>query len=168
MTTGSFVGRFDLDLGLRDASLDPANRPTRRMLAAAAIGTEVNDAYYAAVELREAIEWVHDGHPGGKLKLSMILGNACDDYQRCLYFILAGRGIVQMLEDLDWLESLLEARGRVAGKLFKRRVPIMPQVRPPLPGSVAAPRATPTARTICRPTRSPRRELSSVSMPRPV
>ena len=64
MTTGSFVGRFDLDLGLRDASLDPANRPTRRMLAAAAIGTEVNDAYYAAVELREAIEWVHDGHPG--------------------------------------------------------------------------------------------------------
>jgi hypothetical protein len=130
MTNASFVGRFDLDLGLRDASLDPANRPTRRMLAAAAIGTEVNDAYYAAVELREAIEWVHDGHPGGKLKLSMILGNACDDYQRCLYFILAGRGIVQMLEDLDWLESLLEARGRVAGKLFKRRAPVMPQVRP--------------------------------------
>lgn len=51
-------------------------------------------------------------------------------YQRCLYFILAGRGIVQMLDDLMWLEELLEARGRVAGKLFKRRSPVMPQARP--------------------------------------
>jgi hypothetical protein len=78
----------------------------------------------------EAVQWVHEGEPGAKLKLSMILGNQCDDYQRCLYFILAGRGIVQMLDDLMWLEELLEARGRVAGKLFKRRSPVMPQVRP--------------------------------------
>lgn len=130
MEMPDLLGRFDLDLTLRDASLDPANRATRRMLAAAAIGTEVNDGYYAAVELREAVQWVHEGEPGAKLKLSMILGNQCDDYQRCLYFILAGRGIVQMLDDLMWLEELLEARGRVAGKLFKRRSPVMPQVRP--------------------------------------
>lgn len=130
MEMPDLVGRFDLDLTLRDASLDPANRATRRMLAAAAIGTEVNDGYYAAVELRETVQWVHEGEPGAKLKLSMILGNQCDDYQRCLYFILAGRGIVQMLDDLMWLEKLLEARGRVAGKLFKRRSAVMPQVRP--------------------------------------
>lgn len=130
MEMPDLVGRFDLDLTLRDASLDPANRATRRMLAAAAIGTEVNDGYYAAVELREAVQWVHEGEPGAKLKLSMILGNQCDDYQRCLYFILAGRGIVQMLDDLMWLEELLEARGRVAGRLFKRRSAVMPQVQP--------------------------------------
>ena len=130
MEMPDLVGRFDLDLTLRDASLDPANRATRRMLAAAAIGTEVNDGYYAAMELREAVQWVHEGEPSAKLKLSMILGNQCDDYQRCLYFILAGRGIVQMLDDLMWLEELLEARGRVAGKLFKRRSPVIPQVRP--------------------------------------
>lgn len=130
MEMPDLVGRFDLDLTLRDASCDPANHATRRMLAAAAIGTDVNDGYYAAVELREAVQWVHEGEPGAKLKLSMILGNQCDDYQRCLYFILAGRGIVQMLDDLMWLEELLEARGRVAGKLFKRRSPVMPQVRP--------------------------------------
>ena len=124
------IGRFDLDLTLRDASLDPANRPTRRMLAAAAIGTEVEDAYYATLELREAVQWVHEGEPGSKLKLLMILGNQCDDYQRCLYFILAGRGVIQMLDDLMWLEDLLEARGRVAGKLMNRRAPVMPQVRP--------------------------------------
>lgn len=130
MEMPDLVGRFDLDLTLRDASLDPANRATRRMLAAAAIGTEVNDGYYAAMELREAVQWVHEGEPSAKLKLSMILGNQCDDYQRCLYFILAGRGIVQMLDDMMWLEELLEARGRVAGKLFKRRSPVIPQVRP--------------------------------------
>lgn len=130
MKRSQFVNRFDLDLTLRDASLDEMNRPTRRMLAAASIGTEVEDAYFAAVELREAVEWVHEGVPGGKRKLAMILGNKCDDYQRCLYYILAGRGVVQMLDDLMWLEDLLEARGRVAGKLLKARVAIMPQVRP--------------------------------------
>ena len=67
MEMPDLVGRFDLDLTLRDASLDPANRATRRMLAAAAIGTEVNDGYYAAVELREAVQWVHEGEPGAKL-----------------------------------------------------------------------------------------------------
>lgn len=46
MKPTNLVGRFDLDLVLRDASLDPHNRATRRVLAAAAIGTEVNDGYY--------------------------------------------------------------------------------------------------------------------------
>ena len=130
MKRSRYLIRFDLDIGLRDASLDEYNRPTRRMLAAAAIGTEVEDAYFSAVELREAVEWVHEGMRGGKQKLAMILGNACDDYQRCLYFILAGRGVVQMLDDLIWLEDLLEARGRIAGKLAKRRIPTMPQAAP--------------------------------------
>lgn len=130
MSLPSFVDRFDLDLGLRDASTDPSNRPTQRMLAAAAIGMDVEDAYFAAVELREAVEWVHEGVAGGKRKLSSILGNSCDDYQRCLYYILAGRGVVQMLDDLMWLEGLLEARGRVAGKLAKRGVSTMPLVNP--------------------------------------
>ncbi len=130
MKRSQFVSRFDLDLTLRDASLDECNRPTRRMLAAAAIGTEVEDGYFAAVELREAAEWVHEGVRGGKRKLAMILANKCDDYQRCLYYILAGRGVVQMLDDLMWLEDLLEARGRVAGKLLKARGSIMHQVRP--------------------------------------
>ncbi len=130
MKRSRYLARFDLDIALRDASLDEYNRPTRRMLAAAAIGTEVEDAYFAAVELREAVERVHEGIRGGKQKLAMILGNACDDYQRCLYYILAGRGVVQMLDDLMWLEELLEARGRIAGKLATRRIPAMPQVEP--------------------------------------
>ena len=130
MKRSAYLNRFDLDIKLRDASVDPANRPTQRMLAAAAIGMDVEDAYFAAVELREAVEWVHEGVSGGKRKLSTILGNSCDDYQRCLYYILAGRGVVQMLDDLMWLEELLEARGHVAGKLPRRGVTTMPLVNP--------------------------------------
>src|SRR3546814_5250384 len=43
---------FDLDVTLRDAALDDQNRPTRRMLANAAIGMHVEDAYYSVRELR--------------------------------------------------------------------------------------------------------------------
>ena len=93
--------------------------------------TDVEDAYFAAVELREAVEWVHEGVTGGKRKLATILGNeTCDDYQRCLYYILAGRGVVLMLDDLMWLEELLEARGRLAGKLAKSGIATMPLVSP--------------------------------------
>src|SRR3546814_2542580 len=50
---------FDLDVTLRDAALDDQNRPTRRMLANAAIGMHVEDAYYSVRELREAVSWIH-------------------------------------------------------------------------------------------------------------
>ena len=73
------------------------------------------------------------------------------NYQRCLYFILAGRGIVQMLEDLDWLEDLLEARGRVAGNCSKRRAPVMPQVRPYVAGEPDGPLVAVTPRLCARP-----------------
>ena len=122
MKRSKFIGVFDLDVVLRDAATDPANRPTRRMIANATIGMDVDDAYYAARELREAVEWVHEGIAGGKRKLAAILGNDCDDYQRCLYYALAGRGVVLMLDDLTWLEDIIKARGRIAGALRAGRV----------------------------------------------
>ena len=122
---------FDLDVTLRDAALDDQNRPTRRMLANAAIGMHVEDAYYSVRELREAMSWVHEGETGGKRKLASILSNpAGDDFQRCIYFCLAGRGIVEMLDDLMWLEELLEARGRVAGSIHRRKIRARPLVSP--------------------------------------
>ena len=47
------IGKFDLDVTLRDAALDPNCRPTKRMLANASIGVEPFDAYYSARELYE-------------------------------------------------------------------------------------------------------------------
>ncbi len=126
-----FIGRyFDTDIVLRDASVDPHNRPTRRMIAGAAIGVEVDDAYYSTRELREAVSWVHEGDRRGKVRLKRLLANACDDFQRCLYYSLAGRGIVQMLEDLEWLEEILEARGRLAGQVRRAKGRCMPLISP--------------------------------------
>ena len=65
---------------------------------------------------RAGLRSFHEGIPAGKGKLSEILANdGADDFQRCIYFCLAGRGVVAMLDDLEWLEDLLERRGRVAG-----------------------------------------------------
>lgn len=126
-----FVGRFfDTDIMLRDAALDPHNRPTRRMIANAAMGVEVDDAYYALRELREGISWIHEGDARGKPKLVSMLANRCDDYQRCLYYALAGRGIVQMLDDLEWLEEILETRARIVGKVRRAKGRCMPLTAP--------------------------------------
>src|SRR3546814_15535362 len=63
---------FDLDVTLRDAALDDQNRPTRRMLANAAIGMHVEDAYYSVRELREAVSWINEGGTGSNRKLASI------------------------------------------------------------------------------------------------
>lgn len=126
-----FLAPFDLDVTLRDAAVDEQNRPTRRMIANAAIGMHVEDAYFSVRELREAVSWIHEGEHGGKRKLASILSNpAGDDFQRCIYFCLAGRGIVEMIDDLMWLEELLEARGRVAGAMHRKKVRARPLVSP--------------------------------------
>ena len=131
MRTDKFRDRFDLDITLRDAALDAENRPTRRMIANASIGMDVEDAYYSVRELRQAVAWVHEGEPSGKAKLTAILANdGADDFQRCVYFCLAGRGVVAMLDDLEWLEDLLERRGRVAGELKRRKGSRMPLTNP--------------------------------------
>jgi hypothetical protein len=126
-----FTKGFDLDVTLRDASLDPENRPTRRMIASATLGVGIEDAYYSVREIREAVEWIHQGEPRGKAKLASLLANpGDDDYQRCIYFCLAGRGVVEMLDDLMWLEDLLESRARVAGELHAKKVLYRPMVNP--------------------------------------
>lgn len=129
--TRPFLEPFDLDVTLRDAALDDQNRPTQRMIANAAIGMHVEDAYYSTRELREAVSWTHEGETGGKRKLAAILGNPeGNDFQRCLYFCLAGRGVVEMIDDLIWLEELLEARGRVCGQNHRQKLRAYPLVSP--------------------------------------
>ena len=56
-----FHEHFDLDVTLRDASLDRHIRPTQRMIAGASLGMEGEDAYYSGRELREAVLRVHEG-----------------------------------------------------------------------------------------------------------
>ena len=126
-----FIGGCEFDIASTDEATNLENRPTRRMLTNAAIGMDPEDAYYAAHELREAVKWVHEGEQGEKRKLAMILVNSCDDYQRCLFYAVAGRGVVlMMMEDLLWLEQLLEARCRTAGVIHKAKIVRNPLASP--------------------------------------
>lgn len=113
------IGAFDLEITLRDAALDEANRPTRRMLANACIGVDPFDAYYASLELFEALQAVHEECADAKAKLARILSTRCDDFQRCLYYSLAGRGVVQMLEDFEWLLQILKGRTKISADLLR-------------------------------------------------
>lgn len=131
MKKAEISSRFDLDITLRDAALDAENSPNRRMIANASIGVGFEDAYYSVREVREAVEWVHEGRSGGMMKLASLLANdGVDDFQRCIYFCLAGRGVAEMLDDLLWLEDLLESRGRIAGEMHREKVRMMPMVNP--------------------------------------
>ena len=67
---------------------------------------------------------------GNRSNGSTILSTACDDFQRCLYYCVAGKGVVTMLDDLVWLEKLLEARGRIAGHIYRNKLPVKPLVNP--------------------------------------
>lgn len=110
---------FDLDIGLRDAACDPELLPQQRVVANLSLGMEIDDAYLSVRELHQAVDWVHHGVPEGRAKLAAILSNGCDDFQRALYFALAGRGVIEMLDTLEWLQGLLKARGRIAASLSR-------------------------------------------------
>ena len=47
------------------------------------------------------------------------LSTACDDFQRAIYYCLAGRGVGEMAEAMDWLLAILKARGRTAAWLSR-------------------------------------------------
>ncbi len=122
MPAPSHLDHFDLDIVLRDASCDLNLPPARRAIAALCIGVGVDDAYLSVRELREAVSLVHENAAGGRAKLASVLSNSCDDFQRAIYYCLAGRGVVEMAEAMDWLLALLKARGRTAALLSRSRV----------------------------------------------
>lgn len=122
MPIGAYTSHFDLDIALRDASCDLNVLPARRAIAALCIGVDADDAYLSVRELREAVSLVHENAPGGRAKLAQILSTSCDDFQRAIYYCLAGRGVVEMAEAMDWLLGMLKARGRTAAWLSRSRV----------------------------------------------
>ena len=122
MNRNAVLDEFDLDIGLRDVSCDGEVLPVRRAIAALCIGVDVDDAWLSVRELREAVSLVHEGAEGSKARLAAILSNSCDDFQRAIYYCLAGRGVAQMAEAMDWLLGILMARGRTADWLSRSRL----------------------------------------------
>jgi hypothetical protein len=101
---------IDLDDGLREVSDAIEEQHTMRAIALLSIGMDVQDGFLSCRELLETIYWCVEGVPDGKRKLSEILGNNCNDYQRAIYYALAGRGAVGVLTDLKRLTDLMETR----------------------------------------------------------
>lgn len=132
MKLAQFVKHFDPEITLRDAALDPENSPSRRAIANLCLGMAFDDAYYSIGGLRQALGLIHEGQAkAGTVELVDILSNKhCDDFQRAIYYALAGRGIVDMLASLDWIMGILEWRARTAGKLVKMGVRMMPLADP--------------------------------------
>lgn len=122
MNKNAVLEEFDLDIGLRDVSCDGEVLPVQRAIAALCIGVDIDDAWLSVRELREAVSLVHEGTEGSKARLAAILSNSCDDFQRAIYYCLAGRGVTQMAEAMDWLLEILKARGRTAAWLSRSRL----------------------------------------------
>lgn len=124
------IGEFDLDIVLKDYGTDHRLSPEQRMVANACIGVEPQDAYNSAAELRQAVDWTRKGEKRGERKLATILSTRCDDFQRCLYYCLAGRGADDMHDTLLWLEGVLEPRAKLGGKLIFERQPLADRREP--------------------------------------
>ena len=106
----TFLKEIDVDLALREAR-DNVDEPwTRRALAGLSVGMPIQDAAQSAAELLSAVNLLCAGVKRGKAKLCEILGNGCDDYQRALWYTVAGRGPLVIAGDLFWLSALLERR----------------------------------------------------------
>ena len=145
MKLNEMLDRFDLDIGLRDVSCDPEVAPVRRAIAALCIGVGIDDAWLSVRELREAVSLVHEGAEGSKARLAAILSNPCDDFQRAIYYCLAGRGVGEMAVAMDWLIGLLKSRGRTAAWLsrshLRRKDLVSPYVAEAPDGPLVSPDA---------------------------
>jgi hypothetical protein len=105
---------IDIDLGLteiRDCNDEPW---TLRALAGASVGVDIEDALSAARELSETVNGLMACADGAKASLARILGGRGNDYQRCLWYNLAGRDPLGTSVDLARLVGLLAARAALA------------------------------------------------------
>lgn len=110
---------YDFNLPLEDAVRDPAASRSRKMLALAAMGQGLDDAYYSTMQVFEAVERVAADRRGGiedgegKAMLAEILAGEGDDYQRRLFYIVSELDLYEAMADLAWLVQLARARARM-------------------------------------------------------
>lgn len=113
MTMERWLDGIDVDLTLLETRDDPDEPWTRRALAGTSVGVDPMDAYEAAQELVEAVRLMVGGKPEGKAGLARILGRDGNDYQRSLWYAVAGRGALCVAADLHWLTGILATRAEL-------------------------------------------------------
>lgn len=101
---------LDPDLHLKEVRDDPDAPWTRRALAGASVGIPAERGYERCAQLLNAIVMICDGVDEGKIRLAEILSAQADDYQRCLWFAVAGREPWSCFFDLHWLVGAMRTR----------------------------------------------------------
>lgn len=125
------IGAFDIDLALADEALNCANSPTRRMLANAALGTNPVQACLTVSALRLFVKRIYLEGGSVSMATQQILARNDDDFAKCVYYCLAGRGVKNMLADLSWLDDLLKARSKMVNQIMhldNYKEPVSPYV----------------------------------------
>ena len=121
---------LEIDEVLLQVRDDPCEHWGMRALAGHSVGMPPEDGFLAARELHEAVCWAVEGRPEGKKRLAGILGCRGDDYQRSLFYSVAGRGPVGMLDDLRRLVVLMQARSDAAHEASSRGFGVKASVEP--------------------------------------
>jgi hypothetical protein len=115
MTSWASAARnIDIDLGLTEIRDCADEHWTFRALAGASVGCDPEDAFSAATELSQAVNGLMAGKAEAKTALAAILGGKGNDYQRCLWYNLAGRDPLGTAVDLGRLVQLLGGRTALA------------------------------------------------------
>ena len=101
---------IDIDGALYDVRDDDSQTWEARALAGASIGIDPIAGLRAVIELSTAMERLVRGESEGKAQLANILGRDGDDYQRCLWYSVAGRDPLAVATCFSELEKLMAAR----------------------------------------------------------
>jgi hypothetical protein len=121
----AYLSDIEIDQALIEARDNVDEIWTRRAIAGVSVGVPVADAAQAAAELLGALNLICSGRPEGKTKLAAILGRARDDYQRALWYNLAGRGPLTIVSDLGWLVALLDRRSLISRLARKQKCAVV-------------------------------------------
>jgi hypothetical protein len=110
----SWTQNLEIDLGLIEVRDNFDEHWTMRALAGSSVGVDPEDSLSAASELSQAVNGLMAAMPVAKTELATILGSPGNDYQRCLWYTLAGRDPLGTAVDLGRLVELLAARAQLA------------------------------------------------------
>jgi hypothetical protein len=123
--------KVDLEFSFEEALCNPKLASSKRVLAGLCIGMDEEDAFAAVDELHAAVTAaVGTGSAGAERLMEVLSNRACDDFQRALYYALAGRGIDNMVTSLRWLREVLRVRRRASSWARLSDVPVVREPNP--------------------------------------
>ena len=127
MISDEFLDAINVDTALIDAAEHEFTHPVLKVFLLLSIGTDPEAAYDAAEELASALNQLARDETVAKHRLAQILGRPGRDYQRALFYSVAGRGIYSNAAQLNALVPLLQARRDVWASMTQAGRPVSTQ-----------------------------------------